>query len=204
MKLGLLGPLEGDVSSLMRAAETLVDAKVDRAIYLGEDDALERALALWATRLVGGDPSDQGMWKLAAELALTGAPAEIDRFVASERARLRLRIFQRLPGGQARTIEMVSDRVAVLVHEKALLDEEDIYLASFILYGKSDETVIKRIGARWFITPGKIGKTNGGVCVLDDSGDDVTVTVYDSGGKRCHHEALTLSRSTKMRIQGGP
>src|SRR5580658_9752333 len=121
MKLGLLGPLEGDVSSLMRAAETLVDAKVDRAIYLGEDDALERALALWATRLVGGDPSDQGMWKLAAELALTGAPAEIDRFVASERARLRLRIFQRLPGGQARTIEMVSDRVAVLVHEKALL-----------------------------------------------------------------------------------
>jgi hypothetical protein len=205
MKLGLLGPHEGEIATLVRAARTLVEvAHVDRAIYLGEDDALERGLAQWTKELVGRDPSDDDLWKVAAELAVTGAPTEIDRFVESERARLRLQVFQTLPGDHARTIEMVSDRVAVLVHEKALLDEEDIYLASFILYGRSDEPVIKRIGARWFITPGKIGTTSGGVCVLDDGGEDVTVTLYDPTGKASHHEALTLTRSTKMRVQGGP
>jgi hypothetical protein len=205
MKLGLLGPAEGDVPSLVRAAEILVEiAHVDRAIYLGEDDALEQAIAAWAKRLVGSDPSDSGVWKRAAELAVSGAPLDIDRFVETERARLRLRVFESLPGGQARTIEMVADRVAVLVHEKALLDEEDIFAASFILYGKSDEPAIKRIGARWFIAPGPVKRSGGSACVLDDGGEDVTITVYDGSGKPSHHEALTLTRSTKMRIQGGP
>jgi len=202
VKLGLLGPAAGDVPSLLRAAEILVEvAHVDRAIYLGEDDALERAIAAWAERLVGSDPSETGLWKRAADLAVRGAPVDIDRFVQTERARLGLRVFESLADGQARTIEMVADRVAVLVHEKALLDEEDIFLASFILYGKSDARVIRRIGARWFVAPGPVGA---GPCVLDDGGEDVTLTMYDSAGKPTHHEALALTRSTKMRVQGGP
>jgi hypothetical protein len=204
MKLGLLGPLDGDVASLVRASETLVEvAKVDRAIYLGDDDALEHAIAAWTNRLVGGERGQDDLWERAAELAYRGTPGEIDTFVKSERGRLRLKVFQSLPGGQARTIEMVSDRVALLVHEKAVLDEEDIFLASFILYGKSDQPMVKRIGTRWFVTPGKVGKESGGTCVLDDGGDEVTVTMYGVDGKPTHHEALTLTRSTKMRIQGG-
>lgn len=204
MKLGLLGPAEGDLSGLGIAAERLVHAKVDRVIYLGPDDALERAIGAWAKRLVGDDPAESAVWRRASELAIAGSPAEIDAFVKTDRARLALHVFESLPGGTARTIEIVGDRVAVLVHEKALLDEEDIFAANLILYGKSDQPVVRRIGARWFISPGKLGAPGGGACVLDDSGDDVVVTIYDGSGKACHSEALTLQRSTKMRVQGAP
>jgi hypothetical protein len=204
MKLGLIGPAEGDVDGLRRAAELLVDVgKVDRAIYLGQDDTLERAIGAWAKGIVGDDPTESGMWRRASELAVVGTPAEIDAFVETERSRIALRVFESIPGGESRTIEIIGDRVAVLVYEKALLDEEDIFAANLILYGKSDEPVVRRIGARWFVTPGRLGATGGGSCVLDDGGDDVTLTIYDRAGKACHHEALTLARSTKMRVQGG-
>jgi hypothetical protein len=205
MKLGLLGPAEGDVPSLLRSAEILVDvACVDRAIYLGEDDALQRAVAVWTRRLVGSDTTESGLWTRAADLAVGGAPADIDAFVETERKRRRLRVLESLPGGDARTLEMLSDRVSLLVFDKALLDEEDIYSATFILYGKSEEPVIRRIGARWFVSPGRVGPQGGGLCVLDDGGDEVTITRYDATGKVSHHEALSFSRSTKMRVQGGP
>ena len=58
---------------------------------------------------------------------------------------------------ELRTIEMFGDRVAVLIHDKALLDEEDIFSATFLVYGKSDGPLVKKIGPRWFLTPGPIG-----------------------------------------------
>ena len=97
MRLGLLGPAGGDVGGLGRAAEFLLNgARVHRAIYLGNDGALDRAVAAWARKLVGDDPTDEGAWRRAAELALTGQPAAIDRFVATERARLRLKSLEAL------------------------------------------------------------------------------------------------------------
>ena len=39
---------------------------------------------------------------------------------------------------ELRSVEMFGDRVAVLIHDKALLDEEDIFSATFLVYGKSD------------------------------------------------------------------
>jgi hypothetical protein len=205
MRLGLLGPAGGDVDGLHKAAETLIGVgKVDRAIYLGRDDALEQMISAWARKIVGEDPTENGMWSRAAELAIGGTPAEIDAFVRTERARLELRLFESIPGGGSRTIEIVGDRVAVLVYEKALLDEEDIFAANLILYGKSDQPAVKRIGTRWFVTPGPVGAPGGGACVLDDGKDDVTLTIYDGRGKATWHEALTVMRSTKLRVQGGP
>ena len=91
MRLGLLGPSNGDVGALGRAAEFLLNGpRVHRAIYLGTDGALDRAVAAWARKLVGDDPSDEAAWKRAAEMALGGTPEQIDKFVQSERARLRL------------------------------------------------------------------------------------------------------------------
>src|SRR6187200_1105354 len=125
MRLGLLGPANGDVGALGRAAEFLLNgARVHRAIYLGNDGALDRAVAAWARKLVGDDPSDAGAWTRAAEIALRGTPEIIDRFVATERARLRLKSLEALPEQVARTIEMVGDRVAVLIYDKSQLDEE--------------------------------------------------------------------------------
>ena len=101
MRLGLLGPAEGNVEGLGRAAELLVNTmRVDRAVYLGNDGALDGAVAAWAHRIVEGEPSDDAAWSRAARVAVKGSPAEIDAFVRQERARQRLRILEALaPGG---------------------------------------------------------------------------------------------------------
>lgn len=203
MRLGLLGPAGSDVGALGRAAEFLLNgARVHRAIYLGNDGALDRAVAAWARKLVGDDPSDDAAWRRAAGVALGGAPEAIDKFVAAERARLRLKSLEALPEEISRTIEMVGDRVAVLIHDKALLDEEDILAANLLFFGKSDAPLVRKIGARWFVTPGPIGCEGGGLAVLDDEGDEITVTIYDSTGKPSVKEALSAHRAPKMRVQG--
>jgi len=204
MRLGLLGPAGSDVGALGRAAEFLLNgARVHRAIYLGNDGALDRAVAAWARKLVGDDPSDDGAWKRAARVALEGSAAELDKFVATERARLRLKKLEALPEEVSRTIEMVGDRVAVLIHDKSMLDEEDILAANLLFFGKSDGPVVRKIGARWFVSPGPIGCEGGGLAVVDDERDDIAVTIYDGTGKATQKESLSVQRAAKLRVQGG-
>ena len=203
VRLGLLGPSEGDIVGLGRAAEYLLaSGKVSRVVYLGMDGALDKAVAAWARKLVGDDPSDDASWKRAAGIAASGSPAEIDNFVGVERARMRLKLLEALPPG-GRTIEMVGDRVAVLIHDKALLDEEDILAANLLVYGKSDTPLVKKIGSRWFVSPGQIGSDGGGIGILDDEEADIIATFQDASGKTSMREALTVQRATKVRIQGG-
>jgi len=202
MRLGLLGPAEGEIGALGRAAEFLLNgARVHRAIYLGNDGALDRAVAAWARKLVGDDPSDEGTWKRAADIAMTGSPTQIDRFVATERARLRLKALEALPENVARSIEMVGDRVAVLIHDKAQLDEEDITTANLLFFGKSDGPLVKKIGGRWFVSPGSIGSKGGGMAVIDDEQEEINVTIFDLNGRPTHREVLS-ARTTKRTEEG--
>jgi hypothetical protein len=198
MRLGLLGPAGGDIGALGRAAEFLLNnARVHRAIYLGNDGALDRAVAAWARKLVGADPSDESTWARAAELALGGSPEEIDRFVASERARLRLKALEALPGNGARTIEMIGDRLTILIHDRKNLDEEDVLGANLVVFGESDGPKIQRSGPRWFVTPGPIvARGPCGLAVLDDEHeDDVLVTIYDPAGQSVLRETLGAQRA---------
>ena len=205
MRLGLLGPAEGNVGGLGRAAELLVNVlKVERAVYLGNNRALDEAVGTWARRLVGSDPSDDARWSYAAHVALDGSSEEIDSFVQEERARQRLRVLEGLPkGGESRTIEMIGDRVAVLLYDKAFLDEEDIFAATLLVYGKSPEPLVKKVGARWFVTPGVIGSKGGGVGVLDDSAEEIVASIYALDGTRTISETIAVARAAKMKIQGG-
>ncbi len=204
MRLGLLGPSQGNSAALGRAAEFIVNvAHVDRAVYLGDDGAMDATVKSWAERLVGPDPTDSGSFKRAAALALGGAPEEIDRFVVSERARLRLRALESLPRGGARTIEMIGDRVAVLIHDKAHLDEEDIISANLLVFGKNPEPLVKKIGARWFISPGAMGCPGGGIAIIEDKDETIVAEIFDDHGKRTLSENLDVTRKTTTRVQGG-
>lgn len=200
MRLGLLGPARGEISALGRAAEFLLNgARVHRAIYLGNDGALDRAVAAWARKLVGDDPSDDGTWKRAADLAMTGSPTQIDRFVTTERARLRLKALEALPEAASRTIEMVGERVAILIHDKGQLDEEDILTANILLYGKSDAPLVRKIGTRWFVSPGPL-LGQGGMAVLDDEQDDISVTIFDPNGRPT--QKTSLGPTPRKRAEG--
>src|SRR5262245_46427931 len=134
MKLGLLGPAEGDVAALGRAAEFLLNSiKVTRAVYLSSDGGLDRAVTAWAKNLVGDDPSDDATWRRAARVAGTGTSADIDQFIATERARRKLKNLESIAGSRKRSIEMLADRVAILLFDKADLDEDDISAAHLFL-----------------------------------------------------------------------
>ena len=190
------------MAALARTAELLLNtAKVTRAIYLGADDALEDTVALWAESLVGPDASDKGLWDRAFAIAAEGSPEQIDTFLRRERARLRLKSLESLPPRELRSIEMFGDRVAVLVHDKALLDEEDIFAATFLVYGKSDGPLVKKIGPRWFLTPGPIGHGDGGAVVLDDADDEVVATFYDAAGQPVRSERLPASRMARVSVK---
>ena len=107
MRLGLLGPAGAEVGALGKAAEFLLNtARVHRAIYLGVDGALDRAVAAWAKKLVGGDPSDESAWRIGADIAEAGNAAAIDKFVSNQRARLRLKALETLPAEIARTVDV--------------------------------------------------------------------------------------------------
>jgi hypothetical protein len=205
MRLGLLGSAEGNVDGLARAARFLVErVGADRVVYLGNDGALDEAVSTWATELVGSDPSDNATWSRAAAVALRGSPAEIDAFIAKERARQRLRVLEALPiRGGARTVELIGDRVAVLLYDKALLDEEDIFAASLLVYGKSTEPLLKKVGTRWFMSPGSIGAAAGGAAVLDDGAEEIVASIYAPDGSCTTTEPIAIARATKMKIQGG-
>ncbi len=202
MRLGLLGPAEGDLAALARTAELLLNgAKVTRAIYLGADDALEDTVALWAESRGGPAACDRGLWDRAFAVAAEGSPDQIQTFLRSERARLRLKSLESLPPRELRSIEMFGDRVAILVHDKALLDEEDIFAATFLVYGKSEGPLVKKIGPRWFLTPGPIGCHEGGAVVLDDAAEEVVATFYDVDGRAVRSERLPAARLAKLSVK---
>ena len=203
MRLGILGPAQGDLPALARGAQLLLDeAHADKVIYLSDDDALDHVVAGWARGLVGADPSEAALFARAARCA-EASPEAIDAFVASERARIRLRVLASLPPGQ-RTIEILDGRVALFVFDKGTLDEEDILPASVLVFGKSTAPLIKKVGARTFLSPGPIGES-GGMALLDDGGGGVRIELWNVRGAVTAREMIGAPLSgAKMRVQGGP
>lgn len=200
MRLGVLGPAQGDLGGLARAAQRLLDdVRPERVLYLGDDDALDRVVAGWAASIVGVDASQEGLFERAVECAYL-APDEIDHFVESERARLRLRVFVSLPEGR-RTIELMDGRVVLFVHDKGVLDEEDILAASVVVFGRHEGALVKPIGARHFVSPGRIGGPSG-VGVLDDAEGALTFECFAPDGSRLLREVLAPARAARMRVQG--
>jgi hypothetical protein len=96
---------------------------------------------------------------------------------------------------------MLGERVAIVVYDKATLNEEDIYSATYLVFGKSPAPLMRRIGSRWFLSPGPIGCAGGGGLVLDDSGDELTATTYDVDGRAAMTEKLGSRSSVKMTVK---
>jgi len=202
MRFAVLGPVEGNLAALEKGASLMLfELEAEEVVYLGVDDALDRLVLEWARRLVGPDPSEDGLWARAADRCVAASHADIDRFIAAERRRERLKALRCLPQAPARTIEMLEGRVAVLLYDKALLDEEDIMPASLLIYGKSAEPVVRQVGSRTFISPGELGSGQGGMALLsDDASGDLTVSIYDPAGGLFESHVLPNIRTGKFTV----
>jgi hypothetical protein len=197
MRIGLMGPAEGDEGAFRESAEFLLgDAAVDKVIYLGQDDVASRVAEAWAREIAG----EGGLTfeDRAAALAVSGSPDAIASLLRADVQVRRLAGICTLPSGPARAIEMLDDRIVLLVHDKSVLDEEDIANASVVVYGLGKEMLLKRFGHRYFFTPGPLRAQKVGVLEREDDGR-IAVAGYDPKGAPLFREVLA-GKSVKLTV----
>jgi hypothetical protein len=200
VRLALLGPADGDVAALARAAHAAVfELGADRIVYLGVDDALDAVVAGWSS-LLGAEVS------LAAKagVLLRSSATTIEQALDAEAARRSLaRLFLTLPAPGARCIEILQERIVLLVDDKGGLDEEDLLPATFIVFGRGEPT-IRKVGSRVFLCPGAVAASGQGLLLLDEgaSTTGVVASLHDRDGHLRSQEFLDTTRSARLRVHG--
>ena len=151
-RIGLIGPAQAE-PALSRALELLLgDPAVRQVIYLGADEAPHELVAEWARKGLG----EQDFLRNGVDLACEGSADQIAALLSEERQVSRLQRIRALPPPPARAIEMMDRFLVLAVHDKAVLDEDDIANAHVIVYGRADEPAFSRFGPRCFFTPGPL------------------------------------------------
>lgn len=170
MRIGLLGPSEDNPTLLREAAEFLLrDCGVDQAVYLGADELAAQVVESWAEQVMGGSATEEAFLREAARLACSGTAEAIQALLRRDLEVRRLSAVRCLPPPPARAVEVVDDKVVLFVHEKSLLDEEDIANAFLVVYGRSKSSALNRFGPRSFFTPGPL--RSGRVAVIERESD---------------------------------
>jgi hypothetical protein len=197
VRIGFLGPAEDE--ALLREATTFLfgPAHVDQVVYLGEAAWLERATERWTQEL--GVSTDEAFLVRTLDAALSASADEIDALLARDALTSRLLHVRKLPPAPARAVELVDDRVVLIVHDKAVLDEEDIANASLIVYGHSAEAALRRFGRRAFLTPGPLSGRR--VAIIETTEEGVFVIVHDLSGQPILREPLAAG-TTKLTVAG--
>jgi hypothetical protein len=162
MRLGFIGPAASDVSALEEAAKLLiVDFEVDQIVYLGEDDTLAELFAAHA-------PDDDGssIERRVARVAATGSATDIENLLRQLRGLRYLEKLRIAPRTPARAVEMLDDRMVLIVRSKSTIGEEDVVNSNVVVYGDAPELMFKRFGPRCFFCPGPLA--GGHVGLLDE------------------------------------
>ena len=146
MRLGLLGPANDRDDVLERAVRFLYrERAVHRAVYLGLDLAIERVVEHAGGRRWSG--TTRVRRRLAARCrTLHRTRSRATSMTSSKPSAndLALRVFGSLArSARRRLVELLNGKVAVMIHDKALLDEDDIASATYLVFGKSPEPMIK-------------------------------------------------------------
>jgi hypothetical protein len=176
--LGFVGPVARAHGELERALSLLAaDPAMRQVVYLGLDDAIDEVAARWQAK---AEEHRAAFLTRAAELARSGRPEAIDALLAEPDPGRELSLLRRLPEAPMRAVDMLDRFVVLAVHDKAVLDEEDIANAHAIAYGRADEPACKRFGQRCFLTPGPLsGGTIARVRLLPEGALELAVLRLD-------------------------
>ncbi|MEC7525601.1 MAG: hypothetical protein VYE22_37310 [Myxococcota bacterium] len=196
MRIGLLGPSDGDAATLREAIEFLLDdMEVDQAVYLGlDEDTVDAVVRDW----VGADPSDEAFLADALEQARSGTPDTIEALLERRELVEQLAKVRKLPTPPTRAVEMLADRILLFVNDKSVLDEEDIANANLIAYGKSAASELRRFGPRYFLTPGPLSKEQVAVVELEADGQ-VSLALFEISGVPVWRETMAR-RTSKVKL----
>jgi hypothetical protein len=186
MRIGLIGPTGKAKTKLEKALDLLTgDLATRQVIYLGADDAAAQVVAERAR--AGLDPDE--FLRRSVEVACSGSADQIAELLSEQRAAPRLDVVRELPAPPARAIEMLDTWIVLAVHDKAVLDEDDIANAHVIVYGRADEPVFKRFGPRCFFSPGPLALDQVGLLELMPEGH-VEIRLLGLDGEVRMREAL--------------
>jgi hypothetical protein len=197
VRIGVLGPGQDEAVFREAARYLLEDADADQIVYLGDASFLEVATTRWAREL--DVTTEDAFLRRALDVAMSGSPDDVDDLLLRDTLTARLAQIRKLPPPPARAIELIDDRVVVFVHDKAVLDEEDIANAALVVYGRSAEANVRRFGKRLFLTPGPLEARHVGL--VEDEADGAFVSLVGLDGRAVSREALTAG-STKMIVTG--
>jgi hypothetical protein len=177
VRMGIIGRADDAQPQLRRAIEFfLSDPEIKQIMYLGEDTAIDDVVADFARENIDEDE----FLRRGVELACGGTPQAIESLLAADRETQRLSLLRRLPAPPARTIEFLEKWIVLAVHDKAVLDEDDVANAHVIIYGKADTADFKRFGPRTFLTPGPLVQGRiGRVSLRSDGGLEVSLLDLD-------------------------
>ncbi len=197
MRIGLLGPGEDEALFREAAKLLLAESDVDQIVYLGDATFLEDATERWVREL--DVATEDGFLRRVLDVAMSGSAEDVDGLLARDTLTARLAQIRKLPPPPARAIELIDDRVVIFVHDKAVLDEEDIANAAIVVYGKAAEAGVRRFGKRLFVTPGPLEGRR--VALIEDDDDGAYVSLLDLTGRAVLRESV-MAGSTKMTVAG--
>lgn len=195
MRLGFIGPAAEDAAALERAARLLIlEFEVDAVVYLAEDRALSEFVA-------AHQPDERGddLEQRVARVAATGSPSDIEEVLRQLRGARYLQKLRVTPAPPTRAMEMLDDRIVLVVREKSTLGEEDVVNANVVVYGDARELMFKRFGPRCFFSPGPLDR--GHVGLLDDESEagGVVLKALDLSGEVWWTEPIQ-GRGAKMMV----
>ncbi len=201
MRIGLVGPADGDTKLLREAVEFLLgDCGVDQAIYLGTDDSVKEVVDAWATEVMGGPATEDAFLRQALLLATRGEPREIDSLLSRDLEVRRLGALRCLPPPPARAVEVFDDKVMLFVHDKGSLDEEDIANAFLVVYGRGRQLALNRFGPRTFFTPGPLQAKRVALIEREADGSLAIAQFNPETGEPTGRETL-LTRGARLVVQ---
>ena len=165
MRLGFIGPANTDAVALEQAAKLLIcDLEVDAVIYLGEDDALRDFVGTHES-----EDSHHTIEQRVADVAATGSADDIEDVLRQLRGARYLGKLRVAPPAPRRAMEMLDDRIVLIVRNKSTIGEEDVINSNVVVYGDATELMFKRFGPRCFFSPGPLDV--GHVGLLDDQSE---------------------------------
>lgn len=199
IQIGLVGACES-ASRLRRAFDFLLqEIDADPVLYLGTNDLFDPAVRDMAGARVA---SEEMFLRAAAAVALRGSAQEIEGLLAAEAQAAKLGRIRALPAPPSLAVEMLADRIVLFVHDKSVLEEDDIANAAIIVH-EAAESGHRRIGPRHFLSPGPLDSDGAVVGILraDDLGG-ATLLFTRLDGRVELEETLQFGAGSRMIVSG--
>jgi len=87
-------------------------------------------------------------------------------------------------------VELFAGVATVIIHDKELLDGQDLHEAEIVVYGKGGDPVMLREDERAFVSPGLLLHDRGGVLLLEEELGDIVASILDATGKSVRREIV--------------